>query len=164
MTPFLSFIFLLPLLALTTVSAITLTLQVPAHIPALPSTTTAYLRTSGRILKAPVTRKNAFVFRNITRAEAGSYLLDIVCKDYDFLGYGVDIVDAKGEEEDRPVVEVYRVGRGGVEMGERVKVGEGGVEVRVLRAREYYEARAGCKWSRFSLGCRWGMLICGVVM
>ena len=76
-----------------------------------------------------------------------------MCKDYDFLGYGVDIVDAKGEAEDRPVVEVYRVGRGGVEMGERVKVGEGGVEVRVLRAREYYEARSGCKWSRFSL--RW---------
>ncbi len=63
------------------------------------------------------------------------------------MGYGVDIVDAKGEEEARPVVEVYRVGRGGVEMGERVKVGEGGVEVRVLRAREYYEARSGCKWS-----------------
>ena len=84
------------------------------------------------------------MFRNITRAEAGSYLLDIVCKDYDFVGYGVDIVDAKGED-DRPVVEVYRVARGGVEMGERVKVGEGGVEVRVLRAREYYEARSGCR-------------------
>ena len=84
------------------------------------------------------------MFRNITRAEAGSYLLDIVCKDYDFVGYGVDIVDAK-EEDDRPVVEVYRVARGGVEMGERVKVGEGGVEVRVLRAREYYEARSGCR-------------------
>lgn len=104
------------------------------------------------------------MFRNITRAEAGSYLLDIVCKDYDFLGYGVDVVDAKGEEEDRPVVEVYRVGRGGVEMGERVKVGEGGVEVRVLRAREYYEARSGCKWPRFCLGCGWGVLMCGVVM
>ncbi|KAK0508087.1 hypothetical protein JMJ35_009171 [Cladonia borealis] len=148
MPPFLSLLFLLPLLALTTfVSALTLTLQVPTHIPALPSTTTAYLRTSGLILKAPVTRKNIFVFRNITRAEAGSYLLDIVCKDYDFLGYGVDVVVDKkgdGEEVDRPVVvEVYRVGRGGMEMGERVRVGEGGVEVRVLRAREYYEARSG---------------------
>ena len=65
------------------------------------------------------------------------------------MGYGVDVVvDAKkGEEEgDRPVVvEVYRVGRGGVEMGERIRVGEGGVEVRVLRAREYYEARSGCE-------------------
>ena len=123
MTRFLSVLFLIPLLALTTVSAITLILQVPVHIPALPSTTTAYLRKSGHILKAPVTRKNAFVFRNITSANAGSYLLDIACKDYDFLGYGVDIVDAKGEAADRPVVEVYRVGRGRVEMGERVKVG-----------------------------------------
>lgn len=54
--------------------------------------------------------------------------MDIVCKDYDFLGYGVDVVevDKKGEGEDGLVVEVYRVGRGGGEMGERVRVGEGG--------------------------------------
>ena len=77
------------------------------------------------------------------------------------MGYGVDVVvDKKGngeeEEEDRPVVvEVYRGGRGGMEMGERVRVGEGGVEVRVLRAREYYEARSGCKWFRFCLGSGW---------
>ena len=81
------------------------------------------------------------------------------------MGYGVDVVvDAKKgeEEEDRPVVvEVFRAGRGGVEMGERVRVGEGGVEVRVLRAREYYEARSGCKWSYYSLGCGWRMLIYG---
>lgn len=101
----------------------------------------------------------------------GSYLLDIVSKDYDFLGYGVDVsVDKKGDggEDDRPVVmEVYRVGRGAVEMGERVRVGEGGVEVRVLRAREYYEARSGCEWScAFCLGCAWRMLIrgCGDVV
>ena len=80
------------------------------------------------------------------------------------MGYGVDVVDAKGEAEDRPVVEVYRVGWGGVDTGERVKVGEGGVEVRVLRAREYYEARSGCKWSLFSLGYGCGMLMCGVAM
>lgn len=147
---------LLPLLILfTTASALTLTLHPPPHIPSLPPLTTAYLRTSGHILRAPITRKNTFVFRNITSADAGSYLLDIVCKDYDFLGYGVDVVvddvNKKGSEE-VVVMDVYRVGRGGGEMGERVRVGEGGVEVRVVRAREYYEARSGCEWFRFLLG------------
>lgn len=42
-------------------------------------------------------------------------------------------------------VQVYRVSRGGVVMGEKVTVGEEPVEVRVLRSRDYYEARAGCE-------------------
>lgn len=41
---------------------------------------------------------------------------------------------------------VYRVSRGGVVVGEKVKVGGERVEVRVLRGREYYEARAGCEF------------------
>lgn len=42
-------------------------------------------------------------------------------------------------------MEVYRVKRGGVEIGGRERVGEGGFMVGVVRAREYYEERAGCE-------------------
>ncbi len=49
-------------------------------------------------------------------------------------------------------MEVYRVMRGGIEVGGREEVGEAGVEVRVLRAREYYEGRAGCKSGVFGRG------------
>ena len=41
---------------------------------------------------------------------------------------------------------VYRVSRGGVVVGEKVGVGEEAVEVRVLRGRDYYEARAACRF------------------
>lgn len=55
------------------------------------------------------------------------------------MSYGVDVGrDGK--------VEIYRVGRGGIEIGGREVVGEEGVEVRVLRIREYYEERAGCEF------------------
>ncbi|KAL9124788.1 MAG: hypothetical protein Q9175_008175, partial [Cornicularia normoerica] len=65
-----------------------------------------------------------------------SYLLDIACRDYDFLSYGVDV-------QSDGTVQVYRVSRGGFVTGEKVTVGEEPVEVRVLRSRDYYEARAG---------------------
>lgn len=71
-----------------------------------------------------------------------SYLLDIACRDYDFLSYGVDV----GSDG---AVLVYRVGRGGMVVGEKVRVGEEPVEVRVLRGREYYEGRAGCGFAPF---------------
>ncbi len=101
-----------------------------------------------------------------------TYLLDIACRDYDFLSYGVD-VGGDG------VVKVYRVSRGGGVVGEKVAVGEEAVEVRVLRGREFYEGRAGCEWalatsfflSRWGCGgkgrdkrrggCRLGQMECG---
>lgn len=44
-------------------------------------------------------------------------------------------------------MEVYRVGKGGMEIGnERVRVGDGPVEVRMLGGREVYEARPGCRF------------------
>ena len=67
-----------------------------------------------------------------------NYLLDIACRDYDFASYGLDVrTDGK--------MEVYRVARGGLEIGGREVVGEGGGEVRVLKVREFYEARASCE-------------------
>lgn len=134
----------------TLISAATLTLSVPPHIPALPPSTSAILTTHGQRIKVPVTRSNTFVFRNLTspstsdpassgseRGISVSYLLDIACRDYDFLFYGVDVKSGG-------VVQVYRVSRGGIVTGEKVTVGEEPVEVRVLRGRDYYEARAGC--------------------
>ncbi|KAF6220058.1 hypothetical protein HO133_003883 [Letharia lupina] len=133
----------------TLISAATLTLSVPPHIPALPPSTSAILTTHGQRIKVPVTRSNTFVFRNLTspstsdpassgseRGISVSYLLDIACRDYDFLSYGVDVKSGG-------VVQVYRVSRGGIVTGEKVTVGEEPVEVRVLRGRDYYEARAG---------------------
>jgi hypothetical protein len=133
-----------------------LTLRVPPTIPALPPSTRAILTTKNHTLTAPVTRANTFNFRSTdltslfttqtsTKAETRSYLLDIACRDYDFVSYGLD-VSSDGK------MEVYRVMRGGIEVGGREEVGEAGVEVRVLRAREYYEGRAGCKSGVFGRG------------
>lgn len=52
--------------------------------------------------------------------------------------------DGDGEDVE---IELYRVGLGGGRMGEKVKVGGEGVEVRVVRGKEYYEARSGCEFS-----------------
>ncbi len=49
---------------------------------------------------------------------------------------------------------MFGVGRGGVEIGGRAEVGEGPVGLRVLKGREYYEARAGCKCLRMVTGGR----------
>lgn len=68
-----------------------------------------------------------------------TYLLDIACRDYDFASYGLDVRREGG-------MEVYRVARGGVEVGGREAVGDEGVEVRVVRGREYYEGRVGCEF------------------
>lgn len=82
----------------------------------------------------------------------GTYSLDIACRDYDFLSYGVDVEEE--EEDEGGEMRVYRVGRGtGAEgvMGEKVVVKSGGlVEVRVLKGREFYEGRAGCRFTSCS--------------
>lgn len=155
---------------------LTLTLSVPSQLPPLPPSTRAILTAphGGPRIKAPVTRQNTFVFRNLTappapRRElatsptgndedgggkrAGTYSLDIACRDYDFLSYGVD-VEEEGEGGGVGEMRVYRTGRGagaGGVVGEKVVVKSGGVvEVRVLRGREFYEGRAGCKFALFA--------------
>ncbi|KAL9103719.1 MAG: hypothetical protein Q9163_001269 [Psora crenata] len=121
-----------------------LTLSVPPNVPALPSSTTAILVTNGTTIKAPVTRRNTFVFHDVLsqlpNPSAASTkiqcFLEIACRDYDFASYGLDVFES-GE------MELYRVARGGIEIGERVKVGASPVELKVLRVRDYYEVRAG---------------------
>ena len=140
-----------------------LVISAPPNIPALPPSTRAILSTKNTTLTARVTRRNTFSFASIPTPPSSSsstsqskakteYLLDIPCRDYDFASYGVDVYGDGA-------VEVYRVGRGGVEIagqGERVKVVEGQpVEVRVLRTREFYDARVGCKYDSFR-GLRMG--------
>lgn len=131
--------------------AVTLTLQVPSNIPALPPSTTAYLTAHNSTLHTPITRTNSFIFPDLpsvqpskdgatsaSAATSKSYLLDISCRDYDFASYGLDI-------KSNGVVEIYRVSRGGIEQGEKVTVGDGPIELKVLKAREFYENRGGCK-------------------
>ncbi|KAL9637044.1 MAG: hypothetical protein Q9164_002443 [Protoblastenia rupestris] len=156
------------LFSLPFASASPLTLSFPPNIPALPSSAIAILITNGTTLKAPVTRRNTFIFPDLPSQNPSSassstttttikgktqYLLDIACRDYDFASYGLDVLES-GE------VEIYRVSRGGIEMGERIRVGDGPVELRVLRARDYYEVRAG--FSPLSL-LKNPMILIGVV-
>ena len=139
-------------LASTFTHAVTLNLKVPPHIPALPPSSRAYLTAHNATLSSPVTRANSFIFHDIsssvfksngeqlpssTTTVTISYLLDIACRDYDFASYGVDV-------KSNGFVEIYRVGRGGIEQGGRVTVGDGPLELRVLRARDFYEKRGGC--------------------
>lgn len=131
---------------------VSLTLQVPHNIPALPPSTTAYLTALNSTLHTPITRTNTFIFRDLssfytphtdapTSSSAATstkaYLLDIACRDYDFASYGVDI-------KSNGIVEIYRVGRGGIVQGEKVAVGDGPIELRVRKARDFYEKRGGC--------------------
>lgn len=58
-------------------------------------------------------------------------------------------------------MEIYRVVRGMEVPGERLRLGDGNrgeavVEVRVLRGREYYDARAGCEYSQVCSWCPFG--------
>lgn len=121
-----------------------LTLQVPANIPALPPATRAILTVNNLTLKEPIRRDNTFVFADLMEPlqstsdnEKVSYLLDIACKDYDFASYGIDVWGS-GK------MEMFGVGRGGVEIAGRAEVGERPVGLRVLKGRDYYEARVGC--------------------
>ncbi|MCJ1280227.1 hypothetical protein MMC21_008054 [Puttea exsequens] len=128
-----------------------LTLLPPSSLPPLPPTTHALLTSPNKTLRAPVRRDNTFVFllddirpspalQSATRTnkekETATYILTIACRDYDFASYGI----AAGSEGG---LEMWRVGHGGVEVGERAGVEGGRVGVRVLKGREFYEGRAG---------------------
>ena len=140
-------------------SALTLTLSVPPHIPALPSTSTAYLESYNRTLTTLITRANTFKFIDIDAAakldgkeqSTIQYLLDVACRDYDFASYGVDV---KFDGKAGPSAEVYRMSRGGSESNaDRAVVTDENpavVELKVLKAKEHYETRVGCQsWKSF---------------
>lgn len=132
------------LLALTVFThALTLTLTLPSTTPLLPASSRAQLTTQALTLTAPVTTKNTFVFRNLTKPD--TYNLDVYCRDWDFEPALVILQPGDGQE-----VEVFRrkpTGGKGATLGGN-GVGEGAsVELRVRGRREYYEAREGCMFT-----------------
>lgn len=167
---------LLTISALTTLISASpphpLTLRVPPSLPALPYSSQAILTTINHTARAPVRRDNTFLFSSSdllpskvlsTSAKGGkagqriSYLLDFTCRDYDFASYGVDVIPTLAKEAEKGTdgqdwkVEVYRVGRGGIEIaGTRETAGKEGVDVRVMRGRECFEERVGCEFGLFS--------------
>ncbi|KAI9814043.1 MAG: hypothetical protein M1827_003507 [Pycnora praestabilis] len=123
----------LPLLGLAT--------HLTAYIPStsllpspntLPPSTCATLTTLGQRYTAPLQRDARFVFRNVS---AGSYLLDVHCRDWAFAPLRVDV--GEGEK-----VEVWQTFRGNEWENKGEKRGVP-VELRVVGGREYYEKREG---------------------
>ena len=102
----------------------------------LPPSTHATLTASNLIYDAPLRRTNNFIFSNVS---TGSYLLDVHCRDYVFAPYRVDVV---GQE-----VEVWQTWRGNEWDNKGEMVGKGWAEVKVVGRKEFYEGRAGCKFS-----------------
>ncbi|KAI9851670.1 MAG: hypothetical protein M1824_002582 [Vezdaea acicularis] len=140
----------LPLLSLAT----TLTLLLPPttllpNPSTLPPSTFALLQTSGQAIHAPLSRANTFLFRNLT---AGSYLLDIICKDYTFQPYRVDItLSTSASTSASDTIEVYQLihAQGWDAKGPKLpplsgfSAGNSVFEVQPLATKDYYEARPG---------------------
>lgn len=116
-----------------------LQLSLPSNLPTLPPSTHALLsQPSTAPISAPITTSNGFLFRNLT---AGSYDLHIACRDYDFER------DVTVEVLESGKVEVFRVGNYGMGAKTSIVAGEdNGIELRVLRRREFYEEREGCEF------------------
>ena len=134
-------IFYIPLFYLVIGTATNnLLLTLPPTIPRLPSSTRAVLTTTGAVLTAPITYANTFLFQNLSSTPT-SYILDISCRDYDFVSMRVEVL-AGG------VVEVWR-GRRDAATGGLEKLVEqgatGGWEVKVKAKRDYFEDRGGCQ-------------------
>ncbi|KAJ9665388.1 hypothetical protein H2201_004465 [Coniosporium apollinis] len=148
----------------TLISAADLILQIhpSQHVPnpsLLPPTTHATLHASGPPATAYLTRANTFEFRNLT---AGSYLLNVHCRDVVFEGLRVDVggdyregtggeeegvVGKMGGKEEGELVQVWQTFRGNEwdNKGEVRGVGRGRVvaEVRAVAGKEYYQERSG---------------------
>jgi len=134
---------LLPLLlALPTSLASTLHIHLPSTLPSLPPSTHATLRTHNLTLSAPLRRTNTLVFSNIP---AGSYLGEILCRDWNFWPLRVDV---DGSEEGK--IEIWQTFRGNEweNKGERMGGGVGDVRIEARAAGEkgFYEGRGGCEF------------------
>ncbi|KAI9863837.1 MAG: hypothetical protein M1813_003489 [Trichoglossum hirsutum] len=130
---------LLPELAVTVTAPLTILIP-PAAIPPslLPPSTSASLTTLGVTYTAPLQRDSRFVFRNVS---AGSYLLDVHCRDYAFAPLRVDVSDdGKGGLE----VDAWQTWRGN-EWGNKGERRGGGevVEVSPVGGKEFYAERQG---------------------
>jgi hypothetical protein len=141
----LSAIVLLPYLALSTTTFLTISIPSSPQLPSLstlPPSTSASLTTLSTSYTAHINAQSNFVFRNVS---AGSYLLSIACASHAFAPLRVDVgLDG--------TVEAWRTFRGNEweNRGESVMgIGDGNgktVEAKVLGAKGYYMERAGCEF------------------
>ncbi|MCJ1336459.1 hypothetical protein MMC09_001735 [Bachmanniomyces sp. S44760] len=131
------------------ITAASLTITIPPHLPALPSLTHSTLTTAGLSFSAPLSRSNTFTFGNLSAGN--SYLAEVWTRDFVFQGLRVDVT-GKGKEKEtgKEKVEVWTTFRGNEwdNKGELLGVGEGSlaVEARVQGERVVYEKRGGCKF------------------
>ncbi|KAI9716924.1 MAG: hypothetical protein M1812_005073 [Candelaria pacifica] len=129
--PLLFFSFPLLLNAASLTAFIPSSPQIPSF-SALPASTTASLETLGASYTTSLTRNGRFTFRNIT---SGSYLLTVHCRTFAFAPLRVDVASDD-------VVEVWQTFRGNEWDNKGEKKGLP-VELQLLGAKEYYQAREG---------------------
>lgn len=129
-------VLLLPLVSAASLSLIVRSTALLPNPNTLPPSTSATLTDLGRAYTAPLQRDNRFTFRNIS---AGSYLLDVHCRDYVFAPLRLDV-----SSDDK--VEAWQTFRGHEWDNKGEKSVERPVELKVLGGKDYYEQRSGCKW------------------
>ena len=126
------------LIPLVSTAFISLVVPSSALIPnpnTLPPSTSATLTDLGRVHTAALQRDNRFTFRNVS---AGSYLLDVHCRDYVFAPFRVDV-----SSSDK--VEAWQTFRGHEWDNKGEKIMGSPVELKVLGGKDYYDQRSGCK-------------------
>ncbi|KAL1633599.1 hypothetical protein SLS56_002747 [Neofusicoccum ribis] len=137
------------LLGAANAANLTLTIPPSALVPnpaALPASTHATLHSSGAPLSAPLRRDGTFAFTDVA---PGSYLLSVHARDHVFENLRVDVDEAVQGEGEGEKVRAWQTFRGNEWANRGEKRGEGrgsvagGVEVRVLAAREFYQERQG---------------------
>jgi O-acetylhomoserine/O-acetylserine sulfhydrylase len=148
LTPLL-LLFLLPLSHLSSAADLTFSIPPSGSVPnpaTLPPYTSASLTTLSSRLSAPLSIANTFIFHNVS---AGSYLLDIHCRDAVFQPFRVDVAVVKTQNQAQ-AVDVFQTFRGNEwgNKGEKIAEKEKGVwEVRAVKTKAYYEERSGCMWA-----------------
>lgn len=117
----------------------------------LPSSTHATLQSSGPPLDAYITRSNSFNFNNVS---VGSYLATIHSRDYAFEPLRIDVTmeeAVEGSGNKREKVQAWQTFIGNEWDNKGESRGEGGnglvIEVQPRALKEYYQERAGCKYS-----------------
>jgi len=127
--------FLIPLVSTASLSVIVPPSALVPNPSTLPPSTSATLTDIGRVYTASLQRDNRFTFRNVS---AGSYLLDVHCRDYVFAPLRVDV-----SSNDR--VEAWQTFRGHEWDNKGENLVERPVQLKVLGGKDYYDQRSGCK-------------------
>lgn len=127
-------VLLIPLVSTTSLSFIVPPSALVPNPSTLPPSTSATLTDLGRVYTASLQRDNRFTFRNVS---AGSYLLDVHCRDYVFAPLRVDV-----SSNDK--VEAWQTFRGHEWDNKGEKLMERPVQLKVLGGKDYYDQRSGC--------------------